>query len=183
MNRLDDPVGVRDRFGEELCVHQLREAALHDALRRATQGHERARASLDFDRRALHGAGVQVEDRDRPSGRRAQRRPADADVAGADHRNLAGNRHASASSTSAPAGSTRSNSSRRTGGGCTSIATRVNEPFGPSFVRPRLWPSSKSTVRRGSLNVSTSGWTRYAMARTSLITAPSSPSCFLWNST
>src|SRR6266436_866738 len=182
VNRLDDPIGIPDRFGEELRAHQLREAALHDALRRAIECHERTSASLDLDRRALHGPGVQVENRDRPSGRRAQRRPADADVAGADHGNLAGNRHAIASSTSAPA-STRSNSSRRTGGGWTSIATRVNEPFGFSFVRPRLWPSSRSTTSRRSLKVSTSGWSRYAMARTSLITAPSNPSCFLWNST
>src|SRR6266576_2256857 len=115
MTRLDDPIGILDCFGEKLSPHHLREATLYDALGRATQSHERARAPLDFDRRAFHGLRVQVEDRHRPTGRRAQRSPADADVAGADHGNLAGN-HAIASSTSTPA-STRSNISRRTGGG------------------------------------------------------------------
>src|SRR5207247_857143 len=101
---------------------------------------ERACASLDLFDRAGHRLRVRVEDRDGPARRCAERRPAHADVAGPDHGDLAWNRHAMASSAGAPTGggwggrgSTRSNRSRRTGAGFTSMATRVNEPLESSF--------------------------------------------------
>src|SRR5262249_26450294 len=172
-----------DRFRQKAGAAQLTETAFDDGLGRATERHQGAGAPLDLVRRACHRLRVHIEDRHGPAGRCAQRGPTHADVARADDGHLAGNRQAIASSTWAPAGRTRSNNMRRTGAGYTSIATRVNEPLGSSLVRPRLGPSSSETARRRSLNVSTSGWIKYAIARTSLITAPSRPSSLLWNST
>src|ERR1044072_8544385 len=183
VDRLDDPVGVLDRFGEGGRALEVVQPALHHAFGRATERDQRAGPPTPFARGGMAVLCVRIEDRARPAGGRAQGRPPDADVAGADHRHFPRNRHAIASSASAPAGSTRSNSSRRAVGGWTSMATRANDPFGSSFVRPRACPSSRSTEIRKSLNVRTSGWMRYAIASTSLMTAPSSPSRCLWNST
>src|SRR5206468_11756767 len=48
-----------------------------------------ARAAWHVDRGALHAARARVDQRDGPARRGAQRRPAAADVAGADHGDLA----------------------------------------------------------------------------------------------